>query len=91
MNNENKFPLALDTPFSSDKMWNTNAYKTNKPVSAFGVAKRGAELLLNGKGKKVVGFISNLPRITPDRIMMKIKKNWQARRTKVVRAYAKPI
>ncbi|MCC5938679.1 MAG: TolC family protein [Lunatimonas sp.] len=34
---------------------------------------------LEGKGKKVVGFnnwvISNLPRVTPDSIMMKIKKN----------------
>ena len=33
----------------------------------------------NGKGKKIVGFmnwfLSNLPRVTPDKIMMKIKKN----------------
>jgi len=47
-------------------------------VSPLEVANKGVELLLKGKGKKVVGFnnwfISNLPRITPDVIMMKIKK-----------------
>lgn len=42
-------------------------------------SQTGMELHLNGKGKKVVGFmnwfLSNLPRITPDSLMMKIKKN----------------
>jgi hypothetical protein len=41
--------------------------------------KAGVELFLNGKGKKIVGFmnwfLSNLPRVTPDKLMMKIKKN----------------
>ncbi|HWA34554.1 MAG TPA: SDR family oxidoreductase [Cyclobacteriaceae bacterium] len=72
-------PGPVDTPFNSDAMWKTNAYKSNKPVSPASVAKEGVELLLHGRGKKVVGFnnwiISNLPRITPDRVMMKIKKN----------------
>ena len=43
------------------------------------VAKAGVELFLYGKGKKIVGFmnwfLSNLPRVTPDKLMMKIKKN----------------
>lgn len=72
-------PGPVDTSFSSDKMWKTNAYKTNKPIHPAIAAKQGVELLLSGKGKKIVGFnnwfISNLPRVTPDRIMMKIKKN----------------
>ncbi len=72
-------PGPVDTPFNTDAMWKTNAYKANKPVDASVVAKEGVELLLWGKGKKIVGFnnwiISNLPRITPDFMMMKIKKN----------------
>jgi short-subunit dehydrogenase len=51
----------------------------NTPMSADVLAKAGVELFLNGKGKKIVGFmnwfLTNLPRITPDTIMMKIKKN----------------
>jgi short-subunit dehydrogenase len=72
-------PGPVDTAFNTDAMWKTNAYKANKPVSAEVVAKQGADLLLYGKGKKIVGFnnwfISNLPRVTPDFLMMKIKKN----------------
>jgi short-subunit dehydrogenase len=72
-------PGPVDTPFNSDAMWKTNAYKSNKPVAACQVAQEGVKLLLNGTGKKIVGFnnwfISNLPRITPDTIMMKIKKS----------------
>jgi uncharacterized protein len=72
-------PGPVDTPFNSDAMWKTNAYKTNKPILPETVAKVGVKLLLSGKGKTIVGFnnwfISNLPRITPDNIMMKIKKN----------------
>jgi len=59
-------------------MLKTNAYQSNKPKPADEVAKVGIELLLNGKGKKLVGFnnwfISNLPRFMPDGLMMKIKK-----------------
>jgi hypothetical protein len=72
-------PGTVDTAFHSKAMWKTNAMSANKPVSAESVAKAGVELLLNGKGKKIVGFnnwfISNLPRVTPDFIMMKIKKH----------------
>jgi len=72
-------PGPVDTAFNTEAMWKTNAYKANKPVAAIVVAQEGVELLLNGKGKKIIGFnnwfISNLPRITPDSIMMKIKKN----------------
>ncbi|SDI77190.1 SDR family NAD(P)-dependent oxidoreductase [Mucilaginibacter sp. P25] len=71
-------PGPVDTPFTTREMLGTNAYKTNKPVSPMIVAKVGADLLLKGKGKKIVGFnnwfISNLPRVTPDFLMMKIKK-----------------
>jgi uncharacterized protein len=72
-------PGPVDTPFNTDAMWKTNAYKANKPVAASIVAREGVRLLLDGKGKQIVGFnnwfISNLPRVTPDSIMMKIKKN----------------
>lgn len=71
-------PGPIDTGFTTNKMAATNAYKTNKPIHPKVVAIQGIKLLLNGKGKKIVGFqnwfISNLPRITPDFIMMKIKK-----------------
>lgn len=71
-------PGPVDTGFQTDAMRDTNANKTTKLKSATTVAKEGVKLLLKGKGKKVVGFqnwfISNLPRVTPDRMMMKIKK-----------------
>ncbi len=72
-------PGTVETPFHTDEMRKTNAMNANKPMSAKEVAKAGVKLLLHGKGKKIVGFnnwfISNLPRVTPDVIMMKIKKN----------------
>jgi uncharacterized protein len=72
-------PGPVDTPFQNESMMKTNAMIANKPVPVDGVANAGVELLLHGKGKKVVGFnnwfIANLPRITPDSIMMRIKKN----------------
>lgn len=72
-------PGTVETPFHTDAMRKTNAMSANKPMSAPLVAKAGVELFLNGKGKKVVGFmnwfLSNLPRVTPDFLMMKIKKN----------------
>lgn len=71
-------PGPVDTSFTTSAMLNTNAYKANKPVPASEVGKIGAAHFLNGKGKKVVGFnnwfLSQLPRITPSVIMMKIKK-----------------
>jgi uncharacterized protein len=52
--------------------------KLNQPISVQALVREGVQLLLTGKGKKVVGFInwlsSNLPRILPDVLMMKIKK-----------------
>ena len=72
-------PGTIETPFHTDAMRKTNAMSANKPMPASEVAKAGVELFLNGKGKKIVGFmnwfLSNLPRVTPDFIMMKIKKN----------------
>ena len=60
-------------------MRKTNAMCVNKPMSVDQVARAGIELFLNGKGKKIVGFknwfLSNLPLVTPDKLMMKIKKN----------------
>ncbi|MFC4261552.1 SDR family NAD(P)-dependent oxidoreductase [Ferruginibacter yonginensis] len=72
-------PGTVETPFHTNAMRKTNAMNTNKPMPADVVAKAGVELFINGKGKKIVGFLnwflSNLPRVTPDKIMMKIKKN----------------
>jgi len=77
-------PGTVETPFHTDGMRKTNAMSTNKPMPAKDVAAAGVNLLLDGKGKKVVGFnnwfISNLPRITPGSIMMKIKKNLASQR-----------
>lgn len=71
-------PGTVETSFHTSEMRKTQAMKANKPMSAKNVADSGVELFLNGKGKKIVGFknwfISNLPRVTPDYIMMKIKK-----------------
>ena len=72
-------PGTVETPFHTDAMRKTNAMHANKPMPVEVVAKAGVELFLNGKGKKIVGFmnwfLSNLPRMTPDKWMMKIKKN----------------
>jgi uncharacterized protein len=72
-------PGTVETPFHTVEMRKTNAMSANKPMPADVVAKAGVELFLNGKGKKIVGgmnwFLSNLPRITPDILMMRIKKN----------------
>jgi short-subunit dehydrogenase len=72
-------PGPVETSFHTESMRKTNAMSANKPMPAELVAKAGVELFLNGNSKKVVGFmnwfLSNLPRITPDILMMKIKKN----------------
>lgn len=77
-------PGPVDTNFTTPAMLSTNAYKAHRPVSPESVAKAGVELLLKGSGKKIVGFnnwfISNLPRITPDKIMIKIKKHLASQR-----------
>lgn len=72
-------PGTVETPFHTDAMRLTNAMRANKPMPARFVAQAGVNLYLHGKGKKVVGlmnwFLSNLPRVTPDSLMMRIKKN----------------
>jgi len=72
-------PGPIDTGFYNEEMLKANMMKSNKPVHPEVVAEAGVKLLLHGKGKKIVGFmnwfLSNLPRITPDVLMMKIKKN----------------
>jgi hypothetical protein len=81
-------PGPVDTGFNTDAMWKTNAYRANKPVPVDLVAAQGVALLLRGKGKKIVGFnnwfIAHLPRITPDGIMMKIKKSLASQQKHVV-------
>jgi short-subunit dehydrogenase len=72
-------PGTVETPFHTAEMRKTNGMSANKPMPADVVAKAGVELFLNGKTKKIVGFmnwfLSNLPRVTTDKLMMKIKKN----------------
>ncbi len=72
-------PGTVETPFHTSEMRKTKAMSANKPMTATVVAKKGVNLFLKGRNKKIVGFmnwfLSNLPRITPDKMMMKIKKN----------------
>jgi short-subunit dehydrogenase len=72
-------PGPVETAFHTEAMRKTNSMSTNKPIPADVVAKAGVALFLNGKNKKVVGFmnwfLSNVPRVTPDKVMMNIKKN----------------
>lgn len=72
-------PGIVETAFHTPEMRKTNAMRSYKPALAKDVASVGVKLLLKGKGKKIVGFnnwfISNLPRVTPDFMMIKIKKN----------------
>lgn len=76
-------PGPVDTGFYNEEMLRANMMKSNKPVKPEIVAKEGVKLLLYGKGKKIVGFmnwfLSNVPRVTPDFLMMKIKKNLSAK------------
>ena len=51
-------PGTIETPFHTEAMRKTNAMSTNKPMPADVVAKVGVELFLNGKGKKIVGFMN---------------------------------
>lgn len=76
-------PGPIDTAFTTPEMLATNAYKTNKPIHPRIPAKAGVELLLNGKGSKLVGFnnwfIAQLPKFTPPRLMLNIKKHLASR------------
>jgi short-subunit dehydrogenase len=71
-------PGAVETPFHTPKMRQTMAMKMNQPISVEALVKEGVQLLLTGKGKKVVGFLnwitSKLPKLIPDTWLMKIKK-----------------
>jgi len=71
------YPGTTDTGFTTEKMQSTNLHKT-KPMHPEIVAELGIKHLLDGNGKKVVGFQnwfnSKLPNFVPDSIMMKIKK-----------------
>ena len=73
------YPGTTDTGFTTDKMHSTNHYKSSKPMHPKVVAEQAVKHLLQGRGKKVVGFQnwfnSKLPSFVPDNIMMKIKKN----------------
>ncbi|MGS2762897.1 SDR family NAD(P)-dependent oxidoreductase [Sinomicrobium sp. M5D2P9] len=71
-------PGITETAFVSSEMRKTNLLKSNKPTPVKTVATAGVELLLHGKGKKIVGFQNRfnaiLARIVPNSAMMKIKK-----------------
>ncbi|MFW0716388.1 SDR family NAD(P)-dependent oxidoreductase [Pedobacter sp. N23S346] len=71
------YPGTVDTGFTTSEMQTTNLHKT-KPMHPKEVAMQGVRHLLEGNGKKVVGFQnwfnSKLPNFVPDSIMMKIKK-----------------
>ncbi|MBD1362471.1 SDR family oxidoreductase [Mucilaginibacter sp. ZT4R22] len=71
------YPGTVDTGFTTNEMQSTNLHKT-KPMHPKEVAVQGVKHLLEGNGKKVVGFQnwfnSKLPGFVPDSIMMKIKK-----------------
>jgi len=71
------YPGTVDTGFTTSEMQTTNLHKT-KPMHPKDVAIQGVKHLLEGNGKKVVGFQNwfntKLPNFVPDGIMMKIKK-----------------
>jgi len=70
-------PGVTETAFISPEMRETNLLKSNKPTSVKTVATEGVNLLLHGKGKKIIGFQNRfnsiLAGILPDAVMMKIK------------------
>ena len=49
-------PGPVETPFHTSEMRKTNAMIANKPMPVKVVAREGVNLLLRGKGKKIVGF-----------------------------------
>jgi uncharacterized protein len=70
-------PGTTETAFVSPEMRETNLLKSNKPTPVETVATEGVNLLLHGKGKKIVGFQNRfnsiLAGILPDAVMMKVK------------------
>jgi len=77
------YPGTVDTGFTTAEMASTNLHKT-KPMHPKEVATQGVRHLLEGNGKKVVGFQnwfnSKLPNFVPDSMMMKIKKGLASQR-----------
>jgi hypothetical protein len=77
------YPGTVDTGFTTPEMQSTNLHKT-KPMHPKEVAMQGVRHLLEGNGKKVVGFQNwfntKLSSFMPDNIMMKIKKNLSSQR-----------
>ena len=71
-------PGITETAFVSSEMRETNFMKSTKPTPVKTVATAGVELLLHGKGKKIVGFQNRfksiLAKILPSSAMMKVKK-----------------
>lgn len=71
-------PGPVDTPFNSDRMWQTNAYSVNKPVDSKHVAKAGIRALLAGSGTEIIGLnnwiFANSTRFTPRWLTLKINK-----------------
>jgi len=70
-------PGVTETAFISAEMREINLLKSNKPTPVKTVAAEGVDLLLHGKGKKIIGFQNRfnsiLAGILPDSVMMKIK------------------
>lgn len=70
-------PGPTDTAFTTSAMTATRAYAANPPMSTDQVAVAALKLLQRKKRNTIVGwnnwFISNLPRITPDSLMLRIK------------------
>ena len=77
------YPGTVNTDFTTAEMASTNLHKT-KAMHPKEVAIQGVEHLLEGNGKKVVGFQNwfntKLPNFVPDGIMMKIKKGLASQR-----------
>jgi len=70
-------PGTTETAFVSPEMRETNLVKSNKPTSVKTVATEGVNLLLHGKGKKIVGFQNRfnsiLAGVLSESVMMKVK------------------
>ena len=71
-------PGITETAFITSEMRKANFLKFSNPTPVKTVATAGVELLLHGKGKKIVGFQNRfnsiIARIVPSSVMMKIKK-----------------
>jgi len=71
-------PGNTETEFHSPEMRETNIMKSQKATPVKTVATAGVNLLLYGKGKKIVGFQNRfnsiLAKILPGDAMMKVKK-----------------